>query len=118
MRRYAFVLMLLAVGTPGFGEAFKGQNLGDFVGGVFLLLLGVPVAVGLGVYGLLRLSDQDYTASWGVSVFFSCVAWWGTLFLLPGGQQASGGSGFLLFCASAVAAAGGYYTSREQKPEW
>lgn len=85
---------------------------------MFLLLLGAPVAVGLGVYGLLRLSDQDYTASWGVSVFFSCVAWWGTLVLLSSGQPGSGSLGFLLFCASAGAAAVGYYTSREQKPEW
>ena len=116
MKRAAFIGLLVFSGSA-YGEAFKGQGLGDFVGGVFMALLGLPVAIGLAVYGLLRLSNQDYTAPWGVSAFFSCVAWWGTWYLLAQGNQASGGGGFLLCCASAAAAAGGYYTSREQKPE-
>jgi hypothetical protein len=116
MKRTALV-GLLAVSGSAYGEAFKGQDLGGFVGGVFMALLGMPVAVGLAVYGLLRLSNRDYTAPWGISVFFSCVAWWGTWFLLAQGDGTAGGAAFLLWCASAGAAAGGYYTSRELKPE-
>ncbi|WP_231403265.1 hypothetical protein [Hymenobacter guriensis] len=102
-----------------FGEAFKGAGLEDFLWGALMLLVGAPVAIGFIVYGVLRLSDEDYTASPTFTVFCGCLGWWGALFLIgaaSGGQGGDGISWFLMLCAGVGAAAGGYHLSREEKP--
>lgn len=117
MKRTAFLLLLVLTGSQAFGEAFKNGTVEDMLGAALLLLFGAPVAIGLGVYGLLRLTNQNYTANLLVPVFLACVAWWFCLFILFDIPANPSRFWFVQLCASIGAAAAGYYGSREEKPE-
>ncbi|MBX0291575.1 hypothetical protein K3G63_14085 [Hymenobacter sp. HSC-4F20] len=112
--------MLLLISAPVMGEAFKGQNLGQFLWGVLFLLLGIPAGIGLGVYAFLQMSDRgEYTASRTMTLVCAFLGWWGSMFLLSSMQASRGQDGtnqLLMVCAGVGAAVGGYYLSREQTP--
>ncbi|SHL40507.1 hypothetical protein [Hymenobacter psychrotolerans] len=117
MKRPALLLLLVLATSQAFGEAFKNGTVVDMLGAALLLMFGAPVAIGLGVYGLLRLTDQDYTASLPVTLFLTCVAWWFGLFVMFDMPANPARFWFVELCVSAGAAAAGYYGSREEKPE-
>jgi hypothetical protein len=111
MKRAGFLLLLLLTYVQAFGEAFKNDSVGGILTAVFVLLTGVPVAIGAGVYALLHLGEQDYTASKGLTIFCSCAGWWAMLFLAFD-SEAVGGAWFLGLCVSAGAAVAAYFASR------
>ncbi|QNH62548.1 hypothetical protein [Hymenobacter sediminicola] len=119
MKRRAFLLCLLFLfaGRRVFGEAFKNGTVEDFLGAALLLMFGAPVAIGLGVYGLLRLTDYEHTANLVITVFLACLAWWFGLFILFDMPANPGRFWFIELCMSAGAAAAGYYGSREEKSD-
>jgi hypothetical protein len=117
MKRVVSLLWLLLACAPAFAEAFKNDSPGGILTAIFVLLVGVPAAVGLGVYALMHLSNQEYTANKTVTVFASCAGWWAMLFFAFG-SRAGGGVWLLAVGISAGMAALAYHSSRKQNPDY